>query len=107
MTRSLQGFPEELLGRSCISLSGKPKVDSWRRWNQRHDTGTATAHPGRCTFRRPSRNHWLVSVPAGISCSVRARSAAPSAKEAVKKLVSGHWLDGIGQVVREGLGRTE
>src|SRR5437879_996814 len=27
MTRSLQGFLEELLGRSCVSLSGKPEVD--------------------------------------------------------------------------------
>jgi len=27
MTRSLQGFLEELLGRSCVSDSGKPKVD--------------------------------------------------------------------------------
>jgi hypothetical protein len=27
MTRSLQGFLEELLGRSRVSLSGKPEVD--------------------------------------------------------------------------------
>jgi hypothetical protein len=27
MTRSLQGFPEELLGRSHVSLSGKPEVN--------------------------------------------------------------------------------
>jgi hypothetical protein len=27
MTGSLQGFLEELLGRSCVTLSGKPKVD--------------------------------------------------------------------------------
>jgi hypothetical protein len=27
MTRSLQGFLEKLLGRSRISLSGKPKID--------------------------------------------------------------------------------
>jgi hypothetical protein len=53
---------------------------SWRQWNQRHDTSTASSRTGIYTFRPPSRSRWSASVRAGIFCSVRGRSAAPSAK---------------------------
>ena len=80
MTRSLQGFLEELLGRSRISLSGKPEADR----SAGGIDGTIQVPPAptlaNVRFVDPPRSRWLVSIPAGISCSVRVRSAAPSAK---------------------------
>jgi hypothetical protein len=80
MTRSLQGFLEEMLGRSRVSLSGKPEVDRGAGGID----GTIQVPPGpklaNVGFVDPPGARWLVSIPAGISCSVRARSVAPSAK---------------------------
>ena len=70
MTRSLQGFLEELLGRSRVSLSGKPEVDRGAGGID----GTIQVPPA------PTLANVSFSIPAGISGSVRVRSAAPSAK---------------------------
>ena len=75
---SLQRFLKEPLGCERVSLKRKTKSRLWRRWNRRHDRGTATFHSGKYTFRQPSRSSWLVSIPAGISGSVPVRSASTS-----------------------------
>ena len=80
MTRSLQGFLEELLGCSRVSLSGKPEVDRGAGGIDGTIQVPPTPTLANDTFRLPSRSRWLVSILVGISCSVRVRSAAPSAK---------------------------
>jgi hypothetical protein len=79
MTGNLRGFLKESLGRSRVTLGGKPKVDCGTGGID----GTIQISPVPALaniFRRPSRSHWPVSVRAGIFYSVRGRSAAPSAK---------------------------
>ena len=81
MTGSLQGFLEEPLGGSRVSLSGKPEVD--RGAGRINGTIQIPPVPTLANVRfvdPPGAVGWLVSVRAGISCSVRVRNAAPSAK---------------------------
>src|SRR5690349_1812434 len=79
MTRSLQGFLEELLGRRRVAFSGKPKVD---RGTAGID-GTIQVPPAStlANVRFVDSQEPLVGFNSRrLSCSVPARSAAPSAK---------------------------
>ena len=79
MTRSLQGFLEELLGRSRVSFSGKPEVD--RGTGGIDGTIQVPPTPTLANVRfvyPPGAVGWFQFSSA--SCSVRVRSAAPSAK---------------------------
>ena len=80
MTRSLQGFLEELLGRSRVSLSRKPEVDCGAAGIDRTIQVPPVSALANVRFVDPPGAVGPVSVRAGIFCSVRGRSAAPSAK---------------------------
>ena len=95
--------------------SSRPTRNYPRLWirrssfERRRDLNPPESRAAQAHYRsRPSSTiRRRVKHSAANASRIPAGSAGPTGEEGVKKLVSGHWLDGIGQVLRQVFRRTE
>jgi len=118
MTTSLQGFLEESLGCNCVPLSSAENQSrSWRRWNLRHDTGTASSHPDKVGSEEARKTYGHASLRPSLSrvedwrrMLLRLRlSVTVSAgikQQHFRRFCSQHQQTWVGGSGRPGLART-